>query len=170
MPAPGETAPEFSRMVDGGKLPAAPLAIAADQGEREALTKRFGLVAIDRLEAKVEFEPAGADVIARGRMQADIVQSCAVTGDDLQVTIDEELLIRFVPESAPDEEIELEAVDCDEVPFGGRFDIGEAVAESLSLTIDPYATGPGADEARAKAGVLDETQAGPFGALKKLKL
>lgn len=174
MTSPGDTAPEFSRMIDARKLPGAPLSIAADQKEREALAKRFGLVAIGRLEAKVEFEPDGPNVIARGRMGAEIVQSCAVTGDELPVTIDEELLIRFVPErepADPDDEIELVAEDCDEVPFdGSRFDIGEAVSQSLALAVDPYATGPGADEAREEAGLLDERQAGPFAALKNLKL
>jgi uncharacterized metal-binding protein YceD (DUF177 family) len=173
MPSPGKSAPEFSRMVDARKLPGAPLSIAADQEEREALAKRFGLIAIDRLEAKVEFEPDGTDVIARGRMQADFTQICAVSGDDLPMVIDDNLLIRFMPENAnnvPDEEIELEVGDYDEVPFdGSRFDIGEAVAESLSLTIDPYATGPGAEEIREEAGILDEGQSGPFAALNALK-
>lgn len=160
-------------MVDARQLPAGPLTIEANETERAALAKRFGLVAVESLAAELAFEPDGNDVIARGRLRASIVQSCAITGDDLPAAIDEELLIRFVPDSVPaepDEEIELEADDCDEVPFdGSRFDIGEAAAQSLALAIDPYATGPGADEMREEAGLLDEGKAGPFAELAKLK-
>lgn len=160
-------------MVDARKLPAAPLTVEADGPECAALAKRFGLVAIESLAAQLAFEPDGDDVVARGHLRARIVQSCAVTGDDLPATIEEELLIRFVPEGAPgspDEEIELDAQDCDEVSFdGSRFDIGEAAAQSLALAIDPYATGPGADEIREEAGLLGEGQAGPFAELAKLK-
>ena len=160
-------------MVDARKLPAAPLTIEANDAERAALAKRFGLVAVESLAAELAFEPVGNDVVARGPLCASIVQSCAITGDDLSAAIDEELVIRFVPDSAPstpDEEIELEAEDCDQVPFdGSRFDIGEAAAQSLALAIDPYATGPGADEVREEAGLLEEGKAGPFAELAKLK-
>jgi hypothetical protein len=56
-----------------------------------------------------------------------------------------------------DEEIELEADDCDEIEFAGEmFDLGEAVAQSLGLAIDPYAEGPDADAARTAAGIVQE--------------
>ena len=42
----------------------------------------------------------------------------------------------------PDEEVELEADDCDEIEFDGtQFDLGEALAQSLALAIDPFLTG-----------------------------
>jgi hypothetical protein len=96
-----------------------------------------------------------------------------VTGEALPVAIHEKLAFRFVPETGagtPDEEIELETGELDELPYSGEmFDLGEAVAQSLALAIDPYATGPGADAARKRAGLLDEGEAGPFAALKALK-
>ena len=48
-------------------------------------------------------------------------------------------------------------------------DPGEAVAQSLALAIDPFAEGPGAEEARRRAGILSESAAGPFAALAALK-
>jgi len=102
---------------------------------------------------------------------ADIVQTCAVTGDDLPVAIEEPLALRFVPEApVTDEEIELEEEELDEIPYtGSSFDLGEAVAQSLALAIDPFATGPDADRVRKEKGLLDEGASGPFAALAALK-
>ena len=41
-------------------------------------------------------------------------------------------------------------------------DVGEAVAETLSLSLDPYPRAPGAEEALKAAGVKSEEEAGPF--------
>ncbi len=49
------------------------------------------------------------------------------------------------------------------------FDLGEAVAQSLALAIDPYAVGPSAEQARKDAGLGDEAASGPFAALAGLK-
>ena len=164
---------EFSRMIDLRAITASALQLSADENERKALAARFDLVSVDRLEAEVMLENEGPVVSANGRLRAAIVQSCAVSGEDLPVTIDEPLAFRFVPEgepSAPDEEIEIDEGDCDEIPYSGTaFDVGEAVAQSLALAIDPFATGPGADAARKAAGILDESASGPFAALAALK-
>ena len=69
-----------------------------------------------------------------------------------------------------EEELELEEDDLDEIPFEGHtIDLGEAVAQSLALAIDPYATGPQADRVRKEVGLSDETANGPFAALAALK-
>jgi len=134
----------------------------------------LGIVAIHAFEASVEMVKDGASVDAAGRLAARLVQSCAVSGEDLDVTLDEPVAMRFVPPAAPhrpDEEVELEADDCDEIEFDGtQFDLGEALAESLALAIDAFLTGPGAEEARRKAGIIDAEASGPFAALKGLKL
>jgi len=163
---------EFSRLVDERQVTAKPLQLEATAEERATLAKRFGLVAIDRLEAAVAIERHGEALTAHGKLSAEFVQSCAVSGDDLPVTIDEPLALRFVP-AAPepaDEEIELEESDLDEIPFERHvFDLGEAVAQSLALAIDPYATGPEADRVRKEKGLNDEGASGPFAVLKGLK-
>lgn len=162
---------EFSRLVDRKHLKAAPLRLVADERERKALARRFSLVAIDRLEAEVSLEADGEAVDAEGTLYADIVQTCAVTGDELPVTIEEPLKLRFVPEvPVVQEELELEEGELDEIPYSGTsFDLGEAVAQSLALAIDPFATGPEADRVRKEKGLLDEAASGPFAALAALK-
>jgi uncharacterized metal-binding protein YceD (DUF177 family) len=165
--------PEFSYPVSIRQVDARTHHLEASPEECAALAARFGLVAVHRLTADIALERDGEAVDASGTVEAEIVQSCAVTGDDLPVSIREEVAFRFVPETrhaTPDEEIELEEADLDEIPYAGEmFDLGEAVAQSLALAIDPYATGPGADAARKEAGLLDEGDAGPFAALKALK-
>ena len=164
---------EFTRMVELRAVDARVRHLEAGEAERAALAERFGLVSIGRLEADIELTAEGPAVDATGTLIAEIVQSCAVTGDDLPVSISEPIAFRFVPEGAPahpDEEIELDAGELDEIPYeGSSFDLGEAVAESLALAIDPYATGSNADALRKEAGLLDEGSAGPFAALAALK-
>jgi uncharacterized metal-binding protein YceD (DUF177 family) len=165
--------PEFSRVVHLRHVDARPHRLEANEAERAALAKRFGLVSIGRLEAEVELARNGEAVDADGTLAADIVQSCAVSGEDLPVAIREPLAFRFVPDepaATNEEEIELESSELDEIPYsGGAFDLGEAVAQSLALAIDPYAIGPNAEAARKEAGLLDENDAGPFAALKGLR-
>lgn len=164
---------EFTRMINLRGIGNAPEHLVASPEECTALAQRFGIVSVGRLEAEVTLAPEGGVVSANGRLRADFVQSCAVSGEDLPVSIDEPLAFRFVPEgapSAPDEEIELDEDDCDEIPYAGtQFDLGEAVAQSLALAIDPYAVGPDAEEARRRAGIVSEAAAGPFAALAALK-
>lgn len=167
------TAPEFSRLLDVRQAEGKSVRLAANEAERTALAARFGIVRIDRLEAEVLLERNGEAVNAKGRLHAEIVQSCAVSAEDLPVGMDEPLTFRFVPakgDHRPDEEIELDAGDLDEIEYeGAMFDLGEAIAQSVALAIDPFATGPQAEEARRKAGLVDETASGPFAALAKLK-
>ncbi|HEU4650934.1 MAG TPA: DUF177 domain-containing protein [Croceibacterium sp.] len=164
-------APEFSRPIDLRQVIDRPARLEATADERAALARRFALVRIDRLEAEVVLALDGEAVNATGRLRAAIVQSCAVSGEDLPVAIDEPLTLRFVPETeVADEELELEESELEEIPFSGTiFDLGEAVAQSLALAIDPYAVGPKAEKARKEAGLLNEAAAGPFAALAALK-
>jgi uncharacterized metal-binding protein YceD (DUF177 family) len=163
--------PELSRLVDLRQILAKPVAIKATEDERKALARRFALVRIDRLEAEVALDVDGEAINAKGRLHAAIVQSCAVSGDDLPAEIDEPLVFRFVPEPDVIEgEVELKESELDEIPFAGTgFDLGEAVAQSLALAIDPYAVGPEAERVRKEKGLLDEAAAGPFAALAALK-
>ena len=163
--------PELSRPVDRRQILARPVAIEATEQERTALARRFAVVRIDRLEAEVALEVDGQAVNAKGRLRAALVQSCAVSGEDVAVAIDEPLALRFVPERpVTQEELELEEGALDEIPFSGTaFDLGEAVAQSLALAIDPYIVGPNAQRVRKEAGLLDEAAAGPFAALAALK-
>ncbi len=166
------TAPEFSRPVRARPTPPERLAIEANETERTALAERFGICAIEQLRAELAFEPDGAAVLATGTLTAEVIQTCAVSEEDFPVRIDEPLALLFVPEARavdPDEEAELPGDEPDEIEFSGdMFDVGEAVAQSLGLAIDPFAEGPGADAARREAGIAQEGETeGPLAELLK---
>ncbi|MDE2302074.1 MAG: DUF177 domain-containing protein [Sphingomonadales bacterium] len=161
--------PEFSRRVDIREIGPAPLHLAATAAECAALARRFDLVAIEALSALVDLVEDGAMIRATGRMTADVIQSCAVSAEDLRVHIEAPLALRFLRDTPMGgTEIELSAEDCDDIGFSGTaFDLGEAVAQSLELAIDRFAVGPGA--ARVRAGLADPRATGPFAPLAALR-
>lgn len=147
------------------------VSIEADAGERAALARRFGLVAVDRLAGAFALRREAAGYAVRGRVTADVVQACSVTGDSLSVAVDEPVALLFVEaRGGGDEEVELagEALDTVEIE-GGAIDLGEAAAETMALALDPFPRGPGAADALKAAGVLSEDEAGPFSALAALR-
>ena len=166
---------EFSRTVraDTIGIEARHLHVEADEAERQALTRRFGLVGLDRLDADVEVIRSSADIIARGKVRAAVRQSCVATGAPVAAEIDESFVVHFrpLPESGGGEdEIELGEEEMDVIfTDSGQVDVGEAVAQTLALHLDPYPRAPGAEAALKEAGVKDEGEAGPFGALAALK-
>ncbi|RVQ67827.1 DUF177 domain-containing protein [Croceicoccus ponticola] len=162
---------ELSRWVAVRQCSGLAVDVIADQAELERLAERFDLVRVDSLEASVVVHKDGPAFNANGRIKAAYVQSCAVSGEDLPVSIDEPLALRFVPAGEDvDEEIELDANACDDIPFDGdRFDLGEAVAQSLALSIDPFKTGPQAEQVRKKVGLSEPDKENPFAALKGLR-
>lgn len=160
--------PELSRLIRPRPLPGGAVRIEADEGERAALARRFGIVRIDRLVAIVALTEDDTAITATGTLDADLVQLCAISGEDFPVALHEPLLLRFVPgQDTPAEfdlEIELDGDALDEIEYHGEmFDLGEAVAQTLALAIDPYAEGPNADAARRAAGIItDDAPRGPL--------
>jgi len=145
--------------------------IKATPDECVALARRFGLTALERLAAEMTVVERDGAYHVEGRLVADVVQTCVATGEPVPAHVDEPFHVRFVADTAPEqEEIELEADDCDEMTHDGQFiDIGEAVAQTLALSLDPFPRAANADEILRAAGVLSEGETGPFAALKALK-
>ncbi len=145
--------------------------IDADARERAALAKRFDLIAIEKLTGKFTIRRDAAGIVANGRVEAEVTQACTITGDPLSATIDEPVDLRFVPEiEAGQDEVELADSDIDVLPYeGDAIDLGEVAAETMALALDPFPRGPNAETVLSEAGVLNEEQAGPFGALAGLK-
>lgn len=171
--------PEFSRPVRVDRLGASPHALSIEAGadERAALAERFGLIGIDSLSADADLVRTGEQVTATGRLRAKVTQSCVATAEPVEEAVDEAFTIVFRPEPADiagEEEIELSEGEMDVVFYdGAAVDLGEAVAETLSLSLDPYPRVPDADAALRQAGVKSEDEAkaesSPFAALAALK-
>jgi hypothetical protein len=166
--------PEFSHRVPlseiGGK--AVHYKLTADDAQRAGLAKRFDLLSLDSLTANVELWWDGEAIAAKGDVSARLAQACIASGATVPDTIAESFHIRFLAEieHAPDAEIELGGEDCDTMFHDGRtVDLGEVVAQTLGLSINPYPRSPDADAALKKAGVKGEDESGPFAALAALR-
>ena len=154
------TEPEFFRPVHTERLPELPIEIEADEHERAALARRFALCKVERLRASVALERADAGIRVAGDVVAAIEQDCAVSGEAFATEVSERFELLYVPPtptSQDDEEYELSADELDHIVMeGDTIDIGEAVAQTLAMAIDPYARGPAADIARERAGLEND--------------
>ena len=158
----------LDRIGDGDRVD-----LVADEGERDSIAKRLGLLSLQKLEAHATLERDAGRIRARGRLRASLEQGCIATGEPVAEHVDEPFDIIFLPEPAadrPEQEIELAGEDCDVAFYDGEsIDLGAAIADTLALSMNPYPRSAGADSALRKAGVMTEEQASPFAALAQLK-
>lgn len=149
------------------------LDLVADEGERDSVARRLGLVSLDKLEAHATLSREADRVRAQGRIRASLEQSCIATAEPVAEHIDEPFEVIFIPapvDGRPDEEVELAGEDCDVVFYeGGAIDLGSAIGDTLGLTMNPYPRSAGAEAALREAGVMTEEQASPFAVLAKLR-
>lgn len=145
---------EIERIVDVDRLGAGgstALDIAASDSERAALAKRFGFLGLPAFSARVTVDRrSGGRVVVEGRLRGKIVQACILTLDPVTQDLDETFRIIFKQDLAEERDPESgEALvspqaDAPEPLSGNLLDVGEIVAEQLSLAADPYPRRPGA--------------------------
>lgn len=156
---------EFTRTVDIAHLARESVYdIAATAAERAALARRFELLALDRLEAQVRLSPlAGGYLRLAATLSADLVQACVVTLEPVAARIEDEFTLLYGAAGEERREVVLSGMaEVVEPRPGGLLDIGEAVAQQLSLALDPYPRAPG-----AALEPPAEPPASPFAALAK---
>ena len=158
-------APEFSRVVDLADLPkdGCVYDLSAGEDERAALAARFDLVSMSRLEARLRVVWRGNALRVDGDLRADVVQSCVVTLSPVESRLKERLELAFARER-PGETFGL---DDAEPLTGDALDVGELVAEELSLALDPYPRLPDAE--RPESADAEVPRESPFDVLAKLK-
>jgi uncharacterized metal-binding protein YceD (DUF177 family) len=158
------------------------MVIAATAEECLALAARFGLHALDRLEADISLKPQGPNILLTAMLKASVVYVCRITARPLPADITEAVKLTYKAantktSAGPQDnqanlEIELDADDLDTEwldPQG--IDVGEAIAQALSLALNPYPRAEDADAALPTLGILTEEQnrRTPFAVLKGLK-
>lgn len=178
-------APEFSRQIAVDEISEidTQLDIEADEKERAALARRFDLLAVDALSARIGLkrcmarDGSGPVVRATLAIDAEVTQSCVVTLEPVTARIAEtDLIIEFRPADAAEftSEVDIppEAYDPPEILVGDKIDIGELAAEHLALALDPYPRADGAKDLAQSAvsdGPADSDEDHPFAALKRWK-
>ena len=143
---------EIERVVDLDRMGASgtALEIVASDSERAALARRFGFLALPAFSARLTVDRrAGGRVVVEGRLRGRIVQACILTLDPVTQELDETFCIVFKRDLAEERDPEsgealLSAqIDAPEPLQGNLLDVGEIVAEQLSLAADPYPRRPG---------------------------
>jgi len=146
--------------------------IAANPSERDLLAKRFDLLSLDRLTAKLRLRRGHGGLIdVHGSFEAEVVQACVVTLDPVRQGLAEEFEISFRPAAGdvPAVTVDLDHDDSTEPMFDGRLDLGEIVTQQLAVALDPYPRSPSAPERLGgAAGEGAAVQAeGPFSVLRR---
>lgn len=160
---------ELSRPVVVDRLPPGESLheISATAEERAALARRFSLLALDRLEARVRLTRlAGGLARLDAELAADVVQECVVTLAPVKSRVEDHFTLLYGAAQDEAAEISLSGeAELVEPLEGGLIDIGEAVAQQLSLAIDPFPRAPGAAE--PGQGAEPARPPSPFAALAK---
>ncbi len=128
----------------------AALEITASDTERAALARRFGFLDLPAFAARVTVDRRlGGQVVVEGRLRGRLVQACVLTLEPVTQDLDDAFRIVFKQGLADEHDPESgEAVlnaqaDAPEPLEGNMLDVGEIVAEQLSLAADPYPRRPG---------------------------
>lgn len=172
-------AAEFSRPVPVEQIGVQETArkIAANAAERARLADRFDFVALDRLEAELWLQRQGSTVRVRGRLVADLTQTCVVTLDPVPASVEQEVNVLFSAgrdDGAAEHVIDMAAADPPEPIVGGCIDLGETVAQQLAMAVDPYPRSPAAAAVAAEAAdepavVVGSDRVNPFQVLTRLR-
>ena len=177
-PTPKQSGPEFSHIVPlsdiGSRI--VHFRLEADEAQRMALARRFALRTLDAFTGEIDLCSDDAGLVAKGTISAKLSQACVISGAAVPADLSEPFTVRFVAESSyeADAEIELDAAECDTMFHDGRgVDLGELLAQTLGLAINPYPRSPDAEAVLKAAGVKAEGEAddefGPFAALAALR-
>jgi uncharacterized metal-binding protein YceD (DUF177 family) len=162
-------APEFSRLVELARLGARPFRqrIEATAEERERLSRRFDLISLEHVVAEVELRRQSPEVILlEAEFAAEFEQCCAVSLEPVRGAVSDRFSLVYGPAAEEEQEI---ALTSDEPAFepldGNSIDIGEAVAQELSLALPIFPRDP---EARIDQAAMAEPLEGPFAMLARV--
>ncbi|MFZ4688540.1 MAG: YceD family protein [Polymorphobacter sp.] len=141
--------------------------LEAEAPERDALARRFDLLALDRLTAAIELRREAAGIRVTGQIHASGAQPCVATAEPVPFLLTEQLNLLLTEARPEGDEIELAEPDLDtETLDGDIIDLGEITAQALALALDPYPR-----STAVAPGVISEEAAraasNPFAVLRK---
>ncbi len=149
--------------------------LEADCDQRAALADRLGVNSIEQLGGEFELNMvSGSAVHLRGRIVADIVQTCVVSLEPVQQHIEEPVSMTLLPLEEPygrsKASVLVDPMDEEDrdTYANGQIDLGAIVSEQVALHLDPYPRKAGV--AFKADGDDDNDKAdSPFAALERLK-
>jgi uncharacterized metal-binding protein YceD (DUF177 family) len=189
---------EFPHQIPAAKIGREPFKTSFEASPRqlEFLAKRYGVTSVDSLtgHATLIRETDGMTIAATGHFKAEVTQACVTTLEPVKDTIEEDFEAWFLDESQAksfkkakklkadaetddpfnveedEETMMVSERDEPEPVVNGQVDVGELVAQYVSLAINPY---PHSEKARAVGYVGDGQEPekpNPFAVLKDLKV
>ena len=176
--------PEFSRPVDVTSFGAKGrnFKFQAEEDERCALASRYSVLSVDELAVECKITPTRKGSFKLdARFNANIKQSCGISLDPVEDKISSKftLILQQSVQRAVKETPEIDfSPDEEDVEYleSNMVDVGEMIAQHLSLEIDPYprkknVTGEELGEKIVKEEdvVFEEEKKNPFAILKSLK-
>jgi len=160
---------EFSRPLSVDRVPRGGCdeKIAADPDECKALAVRLGVPAIHALNAELQAMPwRGGGLKLEGKLVADLEQVSVISLEAFRQQVEFPVTRYFAANPVAGEEADAEIDPID----NGQVDLGEAVAETLALELDPYPRRPGeAFDDAAWTETPSPTPLSPFASLMRLK-
>jgi uncharacterized metal-binding protein YceD (DUF177 family) len=138
--------PEFSRHQILTDLPQAGVEdhLEASPAECAALAERYGIEGLKHFRALFTRKPyPGGGLLISGSLKAEPVQLCIVSLEPVIERLDKPFTLVVLP---PDGTLSEDPDGPDEIQADatGHFDLGEALAEELSLSLNPYPRQAGA--------------------------
>ena len=176
-----DTKPILSRPVLVDEVPDHGLSVTVEstEGERDALRTLNTVVAVQSLAGRFIVKREGkAGAVVTGTVHARIVQTCVVSLEPFETTLEEPVEVHFLtPEAVEKRRAERAAVASDptdddpdepDVLVAGGLDLGAVTAEYLTLGLDPYPRKPGVrfEDVAPEAA---PAEASPFAVLKALR-
>ncbi len=168
--------PEFSRVLELDDIARGGVhrSLEATPDERAALARRLAVLSIEALSAdlKITLERDGEIVAITGTLSAVVTQDCVVPVVPVHGSLRASIREKFArtPEIAKEIVIDPEREDeIDDYLTDNRIDLGEMVAQCLSLDIEPYPRKEGVDYGAADALDEEGAPAGPFARLAEIR-
>ena len=140
--------------------------IDCDESECTALAARFGFAAVARLSARLKVKRAGpGHWNVTGKLQAEVTQLCGVTGEPVPESVDFTIEERYCLASEEGTDIDV-SLDGFEPLVDGAIDLGEVVAQTLAISVNPW---PRSVDAPHSFAVGESEKEHPFAGLAALK-
>ena len=140
--------------------------IDCDESECAALAARFGFAAVARLSARLKVKRAGpGHWNVTGKLQAEVTQLCGVTGEPVPESVDFTIEERYCRASEEGTDIDI-SLDGFEPLVDGAIDLGEVVAQTLAISVNPW---PRSVDAPHSFAVGESEKEHPFAGLAALK-
>ena len=140
--------------------------IDCDESECAALAARYGFAAVARLSARLKVKRAGpGHWNVTGKLQAEVTQLCGVTGEPVPESVDFTIEERYCRASEEGTDIDV-SLDGFEPLVDGAIDLGEVVAQTLAISVNPW---PRSVDAPHSFAVGESEKEHPFAGLAALK-